>query len=275
MERERKQFRIGLVQENVQGNKNENLRRVEELIDCCARDGAELVITPENMNWCTSQEEWAESVPGYTTDRLAAKAKAHHIYLLIGSIREKNERGYFNTSVLIDREGGIAATYSKIHAFDVTLPNGEEMKESSEITPGTEIRTVDTDLGRIGLSICYDLRFPELYRLLALDGAQLLVVPANFAALTGKDHWEILLRARAIENGIYVAGCCSTGTRPDGFASYGNSMVVDPWGKVIARADESEGYIVCDIDYDYEREVRGKLPGLVNRRADVYNLSVL
>lgn len=190
-----------------------------------------------------------------------------------GSIYEKNPQGRpYNCTMVIRPDGTLAAKYRKLHPFDVTVPGGGQMRESSQICPGDAIVTVDAgELGTWGLSVCYDLRFGELYRLMALEGAQVLFVPANFTLNTGKDHWEVLLRARAIENGCYVVAPEQFGPGPE-FPAYGRSMVVDPWGNVVAQAPDRPGVILADIDLDYVEEIRRKVGTLSNRRTDRYRL---
>ena len=204
----------------------------------------------------------------------AALARETGMWLHGGSIYEKNPQGGrpYNCTMVIRPDGTLAAKYRKLHPFDVTVPGGGQMRESSQICPGDAIVTVDAgELGTWGLSVCYDLRFGELYRIMALEGAQVLFVPANFTLNTGKDHWEVLLRARAIENGCYVVAPEQFGPGPE-FPAYGRSMVVDPWGNVVAQAPDRPGVILADIDLDYVEEIRRKVGTLTNRRADRYRL---
>ena len=172
---------------------------------------------------------------------------------------------------MIDPDGEIIAVYRKLHTFDITMPDGTAADESARIRPGSEIVTVDTALGRFGLSICYDIRFPELYRIMALEGAEVIFTPASFTMQTGKDHWETILRTRAIENGCYIVAADQYGQKAR-FMAYGNSMVVDPWGTVIARARDKMGIIYAEIDLDYVKEIRQKMPSLKNRRGDIYEV---
>ena len=271
-----RKYKIGVIQCNTQNDKGKNLDWIETCIDEAAAQGVQLITLPETMH-CMGDNvgeggNRREDIPGYTIRRMAAKAKQHHIYIHCGSICEDRpgEKLYYNTSIVLDREGEIIGKYRKLHTFDVTLPNGEERRESDRVLAGKEIVTVETDLGVLGLSVCYDLRFPELYRIMALKGAQILLVPANFTMLTGKDHWEVLLRARAIENGCYVIAPDQLGTKPNGGTSYANSLVVDPWGTVIAKAPDKTGWFSAEIDLDYLDDVRRRMPGLKNRRKDVY-----
>ena len=174
--------------------------------------------------------------------------------------------------MLISPEGKILATYSKLHMFDITLADGTPYRESDRVKPGDSIVTVETELGIFGMSICYDVRFPEIYRLMALRGAQVIFVPASFTMPTGKDHWEVLLRARAIENGCYIVAAGQIGQKP-AYAAYGNSLVADPWGTVIARSKDAPGITYAEIDLDYLEKIRKQIPSLENRRSDLYEVS--
>lgn len=273
-----RKYTVAVIQMDSQNNKAANMEQAVSLIDEAATKGAKLVSLPEVMNFIgemVSEEDYPESVPGYTTEILMQKAKEHGIYIHSGSFAEKkhDDKRFYNTSVMIDDKGKIIAKYSKIHTFDVTLPDGTVCDESARIYPGDKIVTVDTELGKFGFSICYDIRFPELFRLLALDGAQILLSPANFTMPTGKDHWEPILRTRAIENGCYVVAAGQIGKKPR-FISYGNSMVVDPWGTVIARSKDAIGVTLAEIDLDFQDRIRGQIPSLKNRRSDVYELKL-
>ncbi len=275
MEKLRK-YKIAVVQLDSQNNKGENLKTACRCIDEAAAEGVRLVSFPEMMNLSgenIGEGGGHETIPGYTTEILMAKAREHGIYIHSGSFCEKipgGEKAY-NTSVIIDPEGEIIARYRKLHTFDVTLPDGTVCDESARVHPGNEIVTVDTALGKLGMSICYDIRFPELYRIMALDGAQVIFTPASFTMPTGKDHWEPILRTRAIENGCYIVSPGQIGKKVH-FTAYGNSMVVDPWGTVVSRARDTVGVIYAEIDLDYEDAIRAKIPSLANRRADVYDL---
>lgn len=271
-----RQYKVAVVQMDSRNDKGANMRIAAQYIDEAAAAGAKLVSFPEVMNLTgenVGEGGGHEDIPGYTTEILMAKAKEHGIYIHSGSFCERiegEERAY-NTSVIIDPEGNIIAKYRKLHTFDVTLPDGTICDESARIHPGNDIVTVDTALGRLGMSICYDIRFPELYRIMALEGAQVIFTPASFTMPTGKDHWEPILRTRAIENGLYIVAPGQYGQKPR-FMAYGNSMVVDPWGTVVARARDCMGIVYAEIDLDYEDSIRAKIPSLKNRRADVYDL---
>lgn len=274
-----RKYRIAMVQMDTQNDKGENLRQACAWIDEAASQGVKLVCFPEVMNLIgrnVGEGGGKESVPGYTTELLCKKAEEHGIYIHGGSITEEipGERRSRNTSVLISPEGEILAEYRKLHMFDITLADGTPFNESDRVEPGTEIVTVETELGTFGMSICYDVRFPELYRLMALRGAQVIFVPSSFTMPTGKDHWEPLLRARAIENGCYIVAPGQIGTKP-AYTAYGNSLVADPWGTVIARSKDAPGLTYAEIDLDYLDQIRRQIPSLQNRRADRYEVTEL
>ncbi len=267
---------LGLVQleptESFDDNVGAALRGIAE----AARGGADMVFLPESFHVkgpSPLRFETATPVPGALSEALAGAAREHGVWLLAGSFNERIDRPdkLSNTSLLFDAHGAIVARYRKIHLFDVTVGDEVVAKESDRNLAGDDVVVVDTPVGRMGLSICYDVRFPELYRTLALQGAEILAVPSNFAMFTGKDHWEVLLRARAIENGTYVVAPATTG-RHGGFASYGRSLVVDPWGTVIACAPDGPGVIHARIDLERVRRMQERVPSLANRRPDVYDL---
>jgi predicted amidohydrolase len=268
-------LRVALVQINSRADKEVNYRKAEELIDEAAARGAQFVVLPEYVNYLGPKEGHAavaEPIPGPTTERFGARARQHGIWLLGGSIHElSDEQGkYYNTAVLYAPTGEIAATYRKIHLFDIDLTGNVTANESASIVPGEEIVVAEVDGHKVGLSICYDLRFPELYRLMALEGAEILLVPAAFTMFTGKDHWHVLLRARAIENQTYVLAAGQIGAHEPNATCYGHSIVIDPWGTVIAEASDREGIVLADLDFDYLRKIRTQLPSLANRRPAAY-----
>jgi predicted amidohydrolase len=249
-----------------------NLARAEHLIGVAATRGAVLVVLPEVSTWRgprDDEREHFESVPGPTTDAMGALAARHGIHLCLGSLLERIDDGprAHNTACLLGPDGALLASYRKIHLFDVDLPGRVVVRESATRVPGDAAVTATTPLGTLGLSVCYDLRFPELYRRQATAGAELLLVPSAFTFPTGSAHWEVLCRARAIENQCYLLAPNQTGQSPYGFADYGNSMIVDPWGAVVGRAPEGEGVVLAEIDRDYLRRVRTELPSLRNVRS--------
>ncbi len=273
-----------VVQLNSQDDVAENLRRVAVLVGEAAKAGAELVVLPENFAFMGEEAqkfEVAESVDvGVATERrgpivtaLAGLAVFHGIHIVGGGMPERSDdpKRPFNTSVCIAPDGGVAARYRKIHLFDVSLADGSEYKESGGTSAGSEVVTVDvarvdTSTVKLGLTVCYDLRFPELFRRLTDDGATVITVPAAFTLLTGKDHWHVLLRARAIENGVFIVAAAQHGKHPRGRQTYGKSLIVDPWGDVLAQCGEGEGFAIARIDGAYQARVRASLPSLQHRR---------
>lgn len=266
---------VAAIQMSSTPEKAQNLARAEHLIRRATFAGAELVALPELWS-CHGLEkvyrESAELVPGPTTDFLSGLAWELGVWLLGGSILE-GEPGVerlSNTSTFFDPSGELVAVYRKIHLFDVKAPDREYL-ESKTIAPGREIVTVKAGVTTLGLSVCYDLRFPELYRLLALKGAEVLTVPAAFTLQTGKDHWELLLRARAVENQAFVLAPAQWGQKADGRWTYGRSMVVDPWGTVLATCPDRDGHALATLDLDYLDRFRTEFPALTNRRPETYD----
>ncbi len=267
-------MRVALIQMNSQDNPQANLREASRLIEVAASEGAELAALPELFTYLGPASEHpkvAEAIPGPTTEHLSALAAKQRMYILGGSFLESvsGESRFFNTSTLFDRTGRLITRYRKIHLFDVDLPGQAPYRESATVAAGTEIVTADTEFGRVGMTVCYDLRFPELYRALASQGAEVIFVPAAFTLHTGKDHWEVLLRARAIENQVFVVAPAQVGTHPPGRECYGNSLVADPWGTVIARAPNEVAVTVATLDLSYLKQIRRELPAMEHRRQDL------
>ena len=266
-------MRVALVQVEARDDVADNLSRAAAMAAEAAVD-SDLVILPEYVQFRGSAAGFRASaapIPGPTTAPFEEVAREHACWVLAGSHAEASgdpDRPY-NTAVLLDRTGALAATYRKLHLFDVAVDDGPADNESARVTPGDRAVVASVDGVGLGLSICYDLRFPELYRALALAGAKLLAVPAVFTERTGRDHWEVLLRARAIENGAWVlaAAACGPGG-PRAIPAWGHSMVVDPWGRVIASAGASEAIVLAEIDLGLADDARRQIPNLANRRPD-------
>ena len=263
------------IQMSSTPEKAENLTTAEHLIREAASAGAELVALPELWSchgFDEAYRENAEPVPGPTTDFLGELARELGIYLLGGSILEGDPgaQRLSNTSTFFDPSGEMTAVYRKIHLFDVKVSDREYL-ESANIAPGSEIVTAKAGAATLGLSVCYDVRFPELYRLLALRGAEILAVPAAFTLQTGKDHWELLLRARAVENQAFVVAPAQWGQKADGRWTYGRSMIVDPWGTVLATCPDRDGHALATMDLDYLDRFRAEFPALTNRRPETYD----
>ncbi len=268
-----RKFTVAAVQMDTGNDKEANLAQMMRYIDEASKKGAKLVAFPEVVNILSEDAADAEPIPGPTTELFMQKAKEHRIWIHGGSISEVNLKGArtYNTSVLIDPNGEIIAKYRKLHNFDMILPDGSSVRESDKKEPGNEIVTVQTELGCMGFAICYDMRFPELFRIMRLKGAEIIFLPANFTMPTGKDHWEPILRARAIENGVYIIAPNQIGVK-EKFTAYGNSMIIDPWGTVIARASDQPGILLAEIDLDYLDQVREKNPSVNHCRTDVYSI---
>jgi predicted amidohydrolase len=272
MDQTRDQTVVAAVQLSSQADVAQNLERVATLVAEAAGRGAKLVLLPENFAFLGGTEDdrraIAEAIPsGPIGARLAEIARANGVWLLGGGMAERSsdpDRPY-NTCAVFDPEGRLAARYRKIHLFDVDLAE-RPYRESSASSAGAEPVTISAAGIGVGLSICYDLRFPELYRALTAAGAELLVVPAAFTVTTGKDHWHVLLRARAIEAQAYVIAAAQWGKHPGGRVTFGKSCIVDPWGEVVAQASEGEGVITAAFDRDYLHRVRSSLPSLKHRR---------
>jgi deaminated glutathione amidase len=266
-------LRAAVVQLNSTNDKARNLAAAERLVRAAAADGAGLVALPEKWNLLAGGEELvagAEPLDGPSLSAARGWAGALGIHLLAGSVSERGPEGKaFNTSVLIGPTGEDLAVYRKIHMFDVDV-GGVAYRESDHEEPGEEIVTAPLGDTMIGLSVCYDLRFPELFRILAVRGARLLTVPSAFTLATGRDHWEVLLRARAIENQAFVIAPNQVGEAPPHFCSNGRSMIVDPWGVVLATAADEECFAAAELDFSAQDRVRESLPSLANRRPRAY-----
>ena len=266
-------MKVGLAQLNSRQNKAANLVAAGQAVDRLAGQGADLVLLPEMFNFHgldDANAASAETIPGPSTEWASAKAREHGIFLHCGSLIERRGDALLNTSVVFDRAGTEIARYSKIHLFDVRTPDGLVYAESDRLTAGNEVVVADCEGITIGLAICYDLRFPQLFHALADRGAHLLLLPAAFTVPTGISHWEPLLRARAIENGCYVAACGQWGLYARGRQNYGHSMVVDPWGVVVAQCREGVDTISVELDIDYLRSVRERMPVQRHRRRDLF-----
>jgi predicted amidohydrolase len=265
---------IALVQLRTPANQAAALAHATPLVRQAAAAGARFIATPEATNILERDRaklfaiiEPAETDP--CVQGLIALARELKVWLLIGSALVKREDGgAANRSMLIDPAGRTVASYDKIHMFDVDLPTGERARESEAYTPGCNAAVVQTPFGKLGLSVCYDIRFPHLYRALAKAGAEILTVPSAFTRPTGEAHWEVLLRARAIENGAFVLAPAQGGRHEDGRGTWGRSMAVGPWGEILARADDDEpGVIIAPLDQAAPGKARAAIPSLANERA--------
>jgi len=266
-------IKLALIQMQTAPDREENLAKVEDLITVAAGQGADIVVLPEMFSipyaaaWMRSSMETME---GEIVQLLRRFASDNYINLLGGTFPElaDSERCY-NTSLFINREGEIIASHRKLHLFDAAL-DGEDFTESTLVVPGDSPTVFDTEYGKMGIAICYDMRFPELFLRMAQLGARLIFVPAAFSRVTGPQHWEVLVRSRAMDNQLFVAAC-SPASAPDlPFDPYGCSMVVDPWGEIIGESGRHEDLLQVEIDLDTIEEVRKKLPLMEHRRPEVY-----
>jgi predicted amidohydrolase len=265
-------LRAGVIQMNAGLDPARNLDTAERLVRQAAAAGAQLIVLPE---LCAAYGplrdvlSLAEPVPGPASMRFAALAADLQVHLCAGSLCERvpdAARG-FNTSLLFDAYGQVLAQYRKVHLFDITIPGRVSSRESDFIQPGTVIKAIPTSLAVVGQAICYDLRFPELFRQLARQGMEVLLLPSAFTATTGRDHWETLVRARAIENQCFVLAANQYGSHGERMASYGDSMIIDPWGNILARAPlDEEAVLIADLEASQLLQVRERVPALQHRR---------
>jgi predicted amidohydrolase len=267
-------MRVAAIQLNSQEDKDRNLEVAERLVRAAAADGAELVCLPEKWTLLGDSQalrKGAEPLDGPSLTAARGWARELGVHLLAGSVAERVEDQELlsNTSVLIDPSGGDIAVYRKIHMFDVEV-EGTTYRESDAEQSGDEIVSAPVGELEVGLTVCYDLRFPELYRILAVGGAELITVPSAFTAPTGRAHWEVLLRARAIENQVFVIAPDQVGKAPPHYESFGHSAIVDPWGVVLAMAPDEECFVAADLDLTEQRRIRAELPSLANRKPRAY-----
>ena len=260
-------MKVALIQMNSQADKAANLAQAQRLIEqAVAEERPDLVALPEMWTYLSEdaagKRAAAEPVPGGEAYGLLQELAARHRLVLHGgSLIERNGDAVYNTTIVFDRDGRELARYRKLHLFDIATPDGKEYRESATFTRGARVVTFDALGTRIGLSICYDVRFPELYLQLAKDDAKVILVPAAFTLQTGKDHWEVLLRARAIETQTYVLAPAQWGRYAGGSrACYGHTLIADPWGHVIAKAQDRVGYIAARLDLDEIERVRARMP---------------
>lgn len=269
-------IRVGVIQMNSSGDVGHNLARAEGLLEEAAAMGATIAALPENFACMGTEDErrgCAEDLDGPIVSFLRRSAKRLSLAIVGGSFPERDPDApgkMFNTCVLVDPEGALAAVYRKVHLFDAEVATGALYQESAYIQPGKDLVVAPAEGILCGLSLCYDLRFPELYRYLALRGARIIFVPSAFTLFTGKDHWFPLLRARAIENQVYIAAPAQCGRHGERLLTYGHAAIVDPWGIVVAQAPDRECVTVSDVVPAYQDEIRRRLPVLSHLRRDLY-----
>ncbi len=257
--------RVGVIQMTSGPDIEANLAFIEQQCALAAKQGVKLVVTPENCVLFSSREQYHQNAEplgsGVIQQRLEGIAKLYQLTLIVGSMPIQTARGVTTTCIVLTPHGQCIAHYDKLHMFDVEVADGHgSYRESDTFTAGNQLVVAETDIGRIGLTICYDVRFPELYKELRLAGAEIIVVPAAFTEVTGEAHWEILLRARAIETQCWVLASGQTGTHPCGRKTWGHSMVIDPWGRVHKQLNDQVGLLVADIDLSQSQQVRQNMP---------------
>lgn len=270
-------IKIAAIQMSTVADKMENVRTVKTYLEKIKDENPDFVILPE-MFCCPYQTEnfpiYAEKEGGPIWQQLSGYAKQYGIYLIGGSMPEKDAEGnVYNTSYIFDREGKQIGKHRKVHLFDIDVKGGQTFKESDTLTAGDSDTVFDTEFGKIGVMLCFDIRFPELSRMMVNDGAKVIFVPAAFNMTTGPAHWELSFRTRALDNQIYMVGCAPARDVSAGYISWGHSIVTDPWGRVTGMLDENEGILLAELDMDYEEQVREELPLLKSRRKDIYQLS--
>lgn len=266
-------MRLALIQMNVVHDKQKNLTHARELLREAARGGIDLAVLPE-MFCCPYSNRffraYGEEEGGVAWTALSQTAREFQIYLVGGSMPELSDGKVYNTSYVFDREGRQIAKHRKAHLFDINVAGGQKFQESAVLSPGDQITVFDTEFGKIGLCICFDFRFQELAKAMADRGAQLIVVPAAFNMTTGPAHWELLFRQRAVDNQIFTLGTAPARNEGEEYVSYANSILVDPWGTVLARAGVGEEILTAEIDFARNQEIRRQLPIRSARRGDLY-----
>lgn len=269
-------FKAALLQTNVYDNKERNIENAIKLIEKVSKEGADIAVLPE-MFCCPYDNSYfrkfSEEAGGPVYRAMSDAAKEASIYLVAGTIPELEDGKVYNTAYVFNKNGEQIARHRKMHLFDIDVKGGQYFKESDTFTPGRDVTVFETEFCKMGLAICYDIRFPELSRLMAAEGAEVIIYPAAFNMTTGPAHWELSFRARALDNQVYTIGVAPARDMKAPYHSYGNSIVASPWGNVLNRLDENSGYIIQEIDLDYVKKVREELPLLKHVRRDIYTLS--
>lgn len=270
-------IKLALCQMNVVDDKKANLKKASSMIAESAEKNADFIILPEMFNCPYSNEKFIEygedEHESCTLNEISRLAKENNVYILAGSIPERESDKLYNTSYLFDKTGQIIAKHRKMHLFDIDVKDRITFKESDVLTAGDEFTIADTEFGKIGIGICYDIRFVELARIMVEKGALVLVYPGAFNQTTGPAHWELLFRSRALDNQTFCIGVAPALNEDASYHSYGHSIVTNPWGELIAEASEKEELIICEIDLDEIKKVREELPILKNKREDLYRVS--
>ena len=266
-------FKLALCQTKGSFDKKESMRTVSEYVAEAAEKGAQVVSLPEMWNCPYSNEyfrEYAETEDGKTVEFLSKLAAETGVYLIGGSIPEVSGDKIYNTSYSFDKKGELIGKYRKVHIFDIDVKGGIRFMESDTLTAGSDMTVLDTEFCRIGVAICYDVRFPDWFKNMALAGAKLIVLPGAFNMTTGPAHWDLTMRARALDNQVYFAANSPARDEEGPYTAYGGSCIVNPWGEFVAHGDENPSIIYGDIDIDYVDSVRNQLPLLKHRREELY-----
>ncbi len=269
-------MRIALIQMMTTGDREADIRTARSRIREAASQGIDLAVLPE-MFCCPYQDDcfhpYSEPENGPAQTALSALAKELGIYIIGGSIPEQAGTALHNTCYVYNRQGNLLAKHRKAHMFDIDVPGGQSFRESATFTPGDAITTFETEFGTMGLCICFDLRFEEMFRCMALRGARVIFVPAAFNMTTGPAHWELTLRMRAVDNQCFMVGAAPARNESASYVAYGNSIVTDPWGSVVCRAGAEETILYADLDLSRTESIRRQIPILSNRRTDLYQVS--
>ena len=266
-------FKLGLCQIGGSFDKNESIKIADKYVREAAENGAQVIALPEMWNTPYASKyfrEYAEPADGNTVQFMSKLAEELGIYLIGGSISELDGDKVYNTAFCFDRKGEMIGRHRKVHLFDIDVEGGIRFMESDVLTPGEDMTVIETDYCPIGVAICYDVRFPEWFRKMALAGAKLIVLPAAFNMTTGPAHWDFTMRARALDNQVYFAANAPARDENGVYVSYGNSCIVSPWGDFIAHADETQQIIYGDVDFERIENVRNQLPLLKHRRPELY-----
>lgn len=269
-------IKLALCQMNVVDDKEANLKKASLMISDSVANNADFIVLPEMFNCPYSNDKFIEYCEdehdSHTLNTISRLAKNHNVHILAGSIPEREDDKLYNTSYLFDKSGNILAKHRKMHLFDIDVKDWITFKESDVLTAGDDFTIVETEFGKIGIGICYDVRFVELARIMAEKGASILFYPGAFNQTTGPAHWELLFRSRALDNQVFCIGVAPALNKDASYHSYGHSIVTNPWGEVITQADEKEELIVCEIDLNEIKKVREEIPILKNKRNDLYEV---
>lgn len=269
-------IKLALCQMNVVDNKEKNIKTARLMIEESISKNADFIILPEMFNCPYSNDKFIEygekEKSSETLSEISKLAKSNNVYILAGSIPEIEEDKLYNTSYLFDRQGNVIAKHRKMHLFDIDVKRKITFKESDVLTAGNEFTIADTEFGKVGIGICYDIRFPELAKIMVENGALILIYPGAFNMTTGPAHWELLFRSRAMDNQAFCIGVAPALNNDASYHSYGHSIITNPWGEVIAQASEKESLIISEIDLSEIKKVREELPLLKNKRDDLYEV---